>query len=68
MSEIPEVREARIRAAGVVQSVIASGAPVEEWVPRSAYGLAVVSFLAGKILRQSPSAPPIPGSLKEKKK
>ena len=63
--ESGDVRDARIRAAGVVQSVIASGAPVEEWVTRSAYGLACVSYLAGKLLKQNPKAPPIPKSLQK---
>lgn len=66
MSEGNE-RDARIRAAGVVQAVIASGAPVEEWDIRSAYGLSLVSYMAGRLMKQRPPAPAIPSVLKENK-
>ncbi len=32
-------REARITSAGILQSVIASGAPIEQWRNRAMYGL-----------------------------
>lgn len=49
-----DVRNARIRAAGVLQSVIASGAPMEDWVLRAKYGLRVVNFLTRGLLGEKP--------------
>jgi hypothetical protein len=61
-------KDARIRAAGVVQSVIASGAPAEEWAIRAAYGLSLVSYMAGRLLKtEGLKAPTIPAQLKESK-
>lgn len=57
-------RDARISAAGVVQSVIASGAPVEEWRVRSAYGLTLVKYMADRLQGGKPEIPKVP-SFKE---
>jgi hypothetical protein len=42
-------KECRIRAAGVVQSVISSGAPMAEWEMRSRYGMRCVNALASSL-------------------
>ena len=44
-----DLRDRRIRSAGVVQAVIASGAPIEEHRIRSAYGLALIDYFADKL-------------------
>lgn len=58
-------RDRRIRSAGVLQAVIASGAPVEEWVDRSKYGLRVVNYLTAGLAGDKPKAPKIPSALQE---
>lgn len=55
-----DVRLARIRAAGVLQSVIASGAPMDDWVRRSKYGLRVVNYLTRGLLGEKPAVPQPP--------
>ena len=55
--------QCRIRAAGLVQSVIASGAPIEEWRSRSIYGLTLTSHLTSKLMKQDSPEPKIPMSL-----
>ncbi len=57
-------RDERIRAAGVVQSVIASGAPAEEWHARSLYGLRLVNNLAYRLAGSKKPLPDVPDSLK----
>lgn len=57
-------KEARIRAAGVVQAVISSGAPAEEWTVRTLFGLRVVNYAAARLQQQKPEAPKVPDSLK----
>ncbi len=64
--EEADVRNARIRAAGVVQAVIASGAPVEEWQARASYGLRLVNHWAARLLKKKLKEPNIPESLKGK--
>jgi len=58
-------REKRIQAAGIVQSVIASGAPIEEWSNRSAYGLALTKYWAARLSGFEAAQPPIPTSLQK---
>ena len=53
-------RDARISAAGVVQSVIASGAPMGEWRGRSAYGLNLVKYMAAKLQGKKAERPEVP--------
>jgi hypothetical protein len=63
-----ELRNARIRAAGVVQAVIASGAPVGEWGARTRYGLRQVNYWAAVLMKQPPKGgvPAVPKELKGK--
>jgi len=56
-------RDRRIRSAGVLQSVIASGAPVNEWVVRSKYGLRIVNYLTAGLGGVRLKAPKIPSAL-----
>jgi hypothetical protein len=58
-------RDARISTAGVLQSVIASGAPMKEWRVRSAYGLALLAHLASRLDKDATSLP-TPNLPKEK--
>ena len=58
-------REARIRAAGIVQSVISSGVDITEWHDRSVYGLALTSHLASRLLKANTTMPSIPQSLQK---
>ena len=59
-------REARIRAAGIVQSVISSGADITEWHDRSVYGLALTSHLANRLMKSdNKPQPSIPQSLQK---
>jgi hypothetical protein len=57
-------KEARIRAAGVVQSVISSGAPMSEWEMRSRFGMRCVNALAASLQKKKwvkfPDAPASP--------
>ncbi len=50
-------RDISIKAAGIVQSVIASGAPMNEWVPRSRFGMRVSIYLASVLKGERPKAP-----------
>lgn len=63
IGEETEVRNARIRAAGVVQSVIASGADPDEWMTRSQYGLRVVNYWAQRLMGDRPKLPKMPKRL-----
>lgn len=56
----PSDRDARISAAGVVQAVIASSAPMSEWRVRSAYGLALVQYMAQRLQGEKPAHPKVP--------
>lgn len=58
-------KESRISAAGVVQSVIASGAPMNEWEGRARYGLNLVNYLAKLMRKEKAKRPPVPAE-KEK--
>lgn len=60
-------RESQIRAAGMVQAVIASGSPISQWVERSRYGLRLALYMAAKLDGMTPAIPPIPKTLKESK-
>ncbi len=53
-------RDARISAAGVVQAVIASGAPANEWRIRAAYGLRLVTYMAARLQGEKPKHPLVP--------
>lgn len=64
MSERMSDRESRISAAGVVQSVIASGAPIEEWPARAMYGLNLVKTIATRLQGDERPLPAIPKSLR----
>jgi hypothetical protein len=66
LGEDAELRNARIRAAGVVQAVISSGAPVNEWMTRSQYGLRAVNYWAQRLLGGRPDLPKVPAKLKGK--
>ncbi len=59
--------EARIRAAGAVQAVIASGRfNPEEWRAASLFAVSMTSYVTGKILKKDGIKPPsTPTSLKE---
>ncbi len=59
--------EARIRAAGAVQAVIASGKfKPEQWRAAALFAVSVTSYVTGKILKKDGMKPPsIPTSLKE---
>ena len=50
-------KENRIRAAGIVQSVIASGIDAEAWVELSRYGMRVSIYLADVLDGKKPKAP-----------
>lgn len=50
-------KENRIRAAGIVQSVIASGASEEDWVRMSKYGMRVSIYLAAVLGGKKPTVP-----------
>jgi hypothetical protein len=54
---------ADIKAAGMVQAVIASGAPIEEWRLRAAYGMQLTRALSMKLQKKAASYPDIPASL-----
>ena len=56
---------ARIRTAGVVQAVIASGAPIKEWESRSRFGLRMVNHVAALLQGKKNESPKIPDKLKE---
>ena len=58
-------RDARISAAGMVQAVIASGAPATEWRTRAAYGLTLTKYLAERLEGKKPSVPTLPVTLHE---
>ncbi len=58
-------KENRIRAAGVVQAVITSGAPVEEWVDLAKYGMRVVNYMAAGLNGAKPKAPKVPAVLEK---
>lgn len=60
-------KECRIRAAGVIQAVIASGAPVEEWRVKALYALNLCNYVAGILGGTKGAIPAIPNSLKENK-
>ena len=62
-SSSSDPKEARIRAAGVVQAVIASGAPIEEWNIKARYGLRLVNYLAARLQGQKPEAPTPPTNI-----
>ncbi len=53
-------RDRRIRSAGVVQAVIASGAPIEEHLIRSAYGLALIDYFADRLNGKDVERPRVP--------
>ena len=57
---MPSERDARISAAGVVQSVIASGAPIDQWRVRAAYGLNLVKYMADKLQKKKAERPTVP--------
>lgn len=61
-------RDASIKAAGITQSVIASGAPMDEWVSRSLFGMRVSIYLANRLQGKKPERPTLMKSerLKEK--
>ena len=50
-------RDASIKAAGITQSVIASGAPMNEWVQRSLFGMRVSMYLAARMQGKKPVRP-----------
>ena len=58
-------RDASIKAAGITQSVIASGAPMDEWVSRSLYGMRVSMYVAERLRTKNPTMKR-PRLLKEK--
>ena len=60
-------REARICAAGIVQSVIASGAHPDEWRVRSAYGLDLSKYMAARLMGRQPVTPSVPSTLSHNK-
>ncbi len=64
MSSKPSDRDARISAAGVVQSVIASGAPMTEWRVKAAYGLTLVAYMAQRLQGDQPAPPKTPKEMK----
>jgi hypothetical protein len=53
-------RDARIRAAGMVQAVIASGAPIQEHRVRAAYGLGLTDYFAQRLLGKKVTPPKLP--------
>jgi hypothetical protein len=63
LGEEQDLKNARIRAAGVVQSVISSGAPPDEWMVRSQYGLRCVNYWAQRLLGGRPDLPKKPKGL-----
>lgn len=54
---------AQMRAAGVVQAVIASGADPKEWRIRAAYGKALINWMANRSLGNKVDAPALPKQL-----
>jgi hypothetical protein len=62
----PQERDAQIRAAGMTQAVIASGADVEDWPTLIGYGLNLSRYFAGRIMKENVKLPAVPKSLKEK--
>ncbi len=59
-----DLRDRRIRSAGVVQAVIASGVPADEWIVRAKYGLLVVNYLTAGLGGEKLKAPKIPSVLR----
>ena len=57
-------RDNRIRAAGVVQAVINSGAPAEEWISRALYGMRVVNYVTARLNNKKPEPPKVPASIR----
>ncbi len=56
-------RENRIRAQGVVQAVIASGAPADEWASRARFAMRVVNYMAAGLDKKKPKEPKVPDAL-----
>lgn len=46
-----------IRAAGIVQAVIASGADPSEWPKRAQYGLRLANYFAARLNGEKPALP-----------
>jgi hypothetical protein len=56
-------RECEIRAAGMVQAVIASGADPSEWEERTRYGLRLAMAFAHRLNGKKAAMPDIPKGL-----
>ena len=50
-------RDASIKAAGITQSVIASGAEPKDWVRLSMFGMRVSIYLAARMQGKKPEKP-----------
>lgn len=69
MSTTKPTRDHVIRAAGVTQAVIASGAPIEEWPARVQYGLNLSNCFAFRLAgAKDRKPPPVPKSLLKERK
>lgn len=53
-------RDQAIRSQGIVQAVINSRAPIEEWEVRARYGLRLQSYFASLLAGNKVTAPTVP--------